>query len=116
VVVEGVGGWRVPLNAEEDVADLALKLKLQVLQVIGLRLDCMNHACLTEESMIASGDNIGGWIANWLVPDLPYGAEVMASLECELGQKALGDLVFRTAQATEPCLDNDRCDRDESCA
>lgn len=113
VVVEGVGGWRVPLNAEEDVADLALKLKLPVLQVVGMRLGCINHARLTQESMLASGVNIGGWIANWLVADLPYGAEVMASLEWKLGQKALAELVFRTAQTIEPSFGGDRWSSDE---
>ena len=113
VVVEGVGGWRVPLNAEEDVADLALKLKLPVLQVVGIRLGCINHARLTQESMIASKVNIGGWIANWLASNLPYGAEVMASLEHELGQKALAELVFQTAQTIERSLDIDRWDSDE---
>lgn len=107
VVVEGVGGWRVPLNADEDVADLALRLSLPVLQVVGIRLGCINHARLTQESMIASEVNLGGWIANWLVPDLPYAAEVMASLDHELGRKALAELAFQTVEIVQPSLDED---------
>jgi hypothetical protein len=63
--------------------------------------------------MIASGVNIGGWIANWLVADLPYGADVMASLEWKLGQKALAELVFRTAQTIKPSFGGDRWNSDE---
>jgi len=57
--------------------------------------------------MIASEVNLGGWIANWLVPDLPYAAEVMASLDHELGRKALAELAFQTVEIVQPSLDED---------
>ncbi len=113
VVVEGVGGWRVPLNAHEDVADLAVMLKLPVLQVVGLRLGCINHARLTHESMIGAGVNVGGWIANWLVPDLLCGAELMASLSHGLGQEAVAELAFQLPGEDGPFSRNDHWNRNE---
>ncbi len=63
-VVEGVGGWQVPLNDEESVADLAVALRLPVILVVGLRLGCINHALLSADSIRASGCELAGWIAN----------------------------------------------------
>ncbi|MBK1694856.1 dethiobiotin synthase [Chromatium weissei] len=64
VIVEGVGGWRVPLTSTQFVSDLALALKLPVILVIGLKLGCINHALLTVESIHASGAHFIGWIGN----------------------------------------------------
>jgi dethiobiotin synthetase len=70
IVVEGVGGWLVPLNEEEGVADLAVALQLPVILVVGLRLGCINHALLTAESIRASGCTLAGWIANTVTPQM----------------------------------------------
>ncbi|MCW8828653.1 MAG: dethiobiotin synthase, partial [Gammaproteobacteria bacterium] len=67
-VVEGVGGWRVPLNDAQTVADLAGAIGLPVILVVGLRLGCINHALLTAESIRASGCTLAGWIANSVEP------------------------------------------------
>ncbi|OQK16984.1 dethiobiotin synthetase [Methyloprofundus sedimenti] len=64
VLVEGVGGWLVPLNAQEDVADLALKLDLPVIVVVGIRLGCINQAKLTFAAIQQSGVQCHGWIAS----------------------------------------------------
>lgn len=64
VVVEGVGGFRVPLAAMIDTADLAQRLGLPVILVVGLRLGCINHALLTAEAIAARGLTLAGWIAN----------------------------------------------------
>ncbi len=64
VVVEGVGGWKVPLNDQETVADLAHMLSLPVILVVGIRLGCINHALLSYEAIIRDGLNIAGWVAN----------------------------------------------------
>ncbi|HET7370431.1 MAG TPA: dethiobiotin synthase [Gammaproteobacteria bacterium] len=64
VVVEGVGGWTVPLNADQSVADLAVALDLPVVLVVGMRLGCLNHALLTAESMRRAGVRCAGWVAN----------------------------------------------------
>lgn len=95
VVVEGVGGWRVPLNPDADVAELAANLGLPVLLVVGLRLGCISHARLTHESILASGVSFGGWIANAVVPDLPYREDIIATLADALGQFPIGSIGFQ---------------------
>jgi dethiobiotin synthetase len=69
VVVEGVGGWRVPLSAGTDVADMAVSLDLPVIMVVGMRLGCLNHALLTAASVEACGARLLGWVANCIEPD-----------------------------------------------
>lgn len=64
VVVEGVGGWLVPLNADQSVADLAKEMGLPVILVVSIRLGCLNHALLTAQSVRALGLPLIGWVAN----------------------------------------------------
>ena len=64
ILVEGVGGWSVPLNETETLADLALGLQLPVIMVVAIKLGCINHALLTAQSIRASGLPIAGWVAN----------------------------------------------------
>ncbi|MDR2637310.1 MAG: dethiobiotin synthase [Zoogloeaceae bacterium] len=75
LILEGVGGFRVPLGARDDdsgdSADLAVALGLPVLLVVGLRLGCINHALLTAEAILARGLPFAGWIANTLPSPLP---------------------------------------------
>lgn len=68
VVVEGVGGFRVPLNRREDTADLAAALGLPVVLVVGMRLGCLSHALLTAEVVAARGLRLAGWVANHIDP------------------------------------------------
>ncbi|MGE0485069.1 MAG: dethiobiotin synthase [Gammaproteobacteria bacterium] len=70
VVVEGVGGWQVPLAEDLDVADLVRALGLPVLLVVGVRLGCINHALLTSAAIAEAGIVCHGWVANVLEPDL----------------------------------------------
>lgn len=70
VFVEGAGGWRVPLTETASVSDFAQKLSWPVLLVVGLRLGCINHACLTVEAMLADGVHVVGWIASYVDPEL----------------------------------------------
>ena len=70
IVVEGVGGWQVPLNATETMADFAVALGFPVILVVGLRLGCLNHALLTAQSLHHSGVRVAGWIANLLDADM----------------------------------------------
>lgn len=81
-VVEGVGGWRVPLNNRETLADLAKELRLPVILVVGLRPGCINHALLSAESILRDGLPVVGWVANLLDPDMPCWEESVATL-CE---------------------------------
>jgi dethiobiotin synthetase len=80
MVVEGVGGWLVPLNERETVADLAAALGLPVVLVVGMRLGCINHACLSAESIRASGLALAGWIANCIDPAMALVRESIAAI------------------------------------
>src|SRR5256885_9915656 len=72
VVVEGAGGFLVPLNATQTGADLAARLGLPIVLVVGMRLGCLNHALLTRRQIEASGFRCAGWVANCIFPDLTH--------------------------------------------
>jgi dethiobiotin synthetase len=80
VVVEGAGGFLVPLNDTQTGADLAQALDLPVLLVVGLRLGCLNHALLTQEAIRARGLRLAGWIANRVDPAMRAADENIATL------------------------------------
>ncbi|MEZ2720775.1 dethiobiotin synthase [Paenalcaligenes hominis] len=67
-VVEGAGGWHVPINDQHCLSDLALTLQLPVILVVGIRLGCINHALLTAQAIQQQGLTLHSWVAN-LVPD-----------------------------------------------
>ena len=90
VVVEGAGGWRVPLNEHEDMADLAQRLNLPVVLVVGLRLGCLNHALLTAESVAHRRLPWAGWIGNHVGASMPLAAENVAALHARLPGPCLG--------------------------
>jgi dethiobiotin synthetase len=90
VVVEGAGGWRVPLGPDGDVADLAAALGLPVLLVVGLRLGCLNHALLTAESIGRRGCRLAGWVGNRVDPRMAVPDENVATLRERLPAPCLG--------------------------
>lgn len=69
-LVEGAGGWRVPINPAETLADLAKALRLPIILVVGVRLGCINHALLTVEAIRNDGLSLAGWIANCIDADM----------------------------------------------
>lgn len=87
LVVEGVGGFCVPLGADWDTADLAVDLGLPVVLVVGLRLGCINHALLTAEAIRARGLRLAGWVGNGIVRDMPWADENVATLREWLRQR-----------------------------
>ncbi|OGA46354.1 MAG: dethiobiotin synthase [Betaproteobacteria bacterium RIFCSPLOWO2_12_FULL_62_13] len=97
VVVEGIGGFCVPLNAREDTADLAQRLALPVLLVVGMRLGCLNHALLTAQAIRAKGLQFAGWIANRIDPTLAAAEWNVAALAERLAAPLLGDIEFMAA-------------------
>ena len=91
LVVEGVGGFCVPLSDDWDSADLALDLQLPVVLVVGLRLGCINHALLTAEAVRARGLMLAGWVGNGVSPAMPWLGENIATLRQRLhGVPCLG--------------------------
>ena len=92
IIVEGVGGFRVPLDETVDTADLAQAFDLPVILVVGLRLGCLNHALLTAEAIRARGLGLAGWIANRIDPAMERWQENIAALESRLATPLLGVL------------------------
>jgi len=84
VVVEGAGGWLVPLDGERTLADVAVHLDLDVVLVVGLRLGCLNHALLTAASVTAHGLRLAGWVACGVDRDVPRTDEQVATLLARL--------------------------------
>jgi dethiobiotin synthetase len=92
VLVEGAGGWQVPLNAEETLADLARLMGLDVVMVVAIRLGCLNHALLTADAIAAAGCTLAGWVANQL-PSPPESAQDnIKSLKSRISSPLLGVL------------------------
>ncbi len=92
VVVEGVGGWQVPLGDETMLPDLARRLKLPVILVVGLRLGCINHALLTASAIKSSGLEFVGWVANQLQPGLEATDDIIETLQGRIDAPLLGVL------------------------
>ncbi|MDT3735281.1 MAG: dethiobiotin synthase [Denitratisoma sp.] len=90
LVVEGAGGFRVPLSDTQDGADLAARLGLPVILVVGLRLGCLNHALLTAEAIRARGLRLAGWIANLVDPAMACVEENVDTLRTRLAAPLLG--------------------------
>lgn len=90
VIVEGVGGFRVPLDDTHDTADLARALGLPVLLVVGMRLGCLNHALLSAEAICARGLELAGWVANQCSRSMPRLQENITALERRLDAPLLG--------------------------
>ena len=87
VVVEGVGGFRVPLTDTHDTADLACALNLPVVIVVGMRLGCISHALLTAEAIAARGLHLAGWVANRVDPDMGFADENIAAIRSRLDRQ-----------------------------
>ncbi|MGD2113272.1 MAG: dethiobiotin synthase [Gammaproteobacteria bacterium] len=108
VIVEGIGGWRVPLGAQATLADLAMLLGLDVILVVGLRLGCLNHALLTAEAIARDGLRLAGWVANCLPPAPEALQENVTALKTRLSAPLLGivpDLATPGVRAVAAALD-----------
>ncbi len=89
-LVEGAGGWRVPLDGEGSLSGLALALGLPVLLVVGIRLGCINHALLTAEAIRHDGLPLAGWVANIVEPQTARLEDTLATLRQRLSAPCLG--------------------------
>ena len=94
LVVEGVGGWRVPLSQQGGVSVLARTLDLPVVLVVGLRLGCLNHALLSAETILGDGLTLAGWIANSVDPAMSRREDNLAALREGIPAPCLGVLPF----------------------
>jgi dethiobiotin synthetase len=97
VVVEGAGGFHVPLSDSSTGADLAQALALPVVLVVGLRLGCLNHALLTAQAIRARGLTLAGWVANRIDPAMQAPQENIAWLQRQLAAPLLADIAYQDA-------------------
>lgn len=97
VIVEGVGGFHVPLGPATDTAQLATRLALPVILVVGMRLGCLNHALLTADAIAARGLKLAGWVANHVDPRMAAADENVRALEQRIAAPLLARIPFARA-------------------
>ncbi|CBL43996.1 Copyrinic acid a,c-diamide synthase:dethiobiotin synthetase [gamma proteobacterium HdN1] len=100
-LVEGAGGWRVPLNERECLSDLAIALRLPVLLVVPIQLGCLNHTLLTAEAIRRDGLTIAGWVANKVSPVYSPSEQNILTLEDRLGLPCLARFPLLSASYTD---------------
>lgn len=96
LIVEGAGGWRLPLNSEQTLADWVVSHKLPVILVVGMKLGCLNHALLTHEAILSDGLNVVGWIANQLQADMPYYQQNLQLLTAKIDAPMIAEIPYQT--------------------
>jgi dethiobiotin synthetase len=97
ILVEGAGGFCVPINRQETMADLAVKLNLPVIMVVGVRLGCINHALMTAGSIKAAGLTLAGWVANRIDPDMLAIEENISTLKSMIKAPCISDVAWGRA-------------------
>ena len=93
-LIEGAGGWRVPLSNQAFLSDLAIALKLPVILVVGVKLGCINHAVLTAEAIINDGLKLAGWVANGINANCSHLEDNLASLKQLMPAPCLGEVPY----------------------
>lgn len=89
-LIEGAGGWRVPLNNFESLSGLPLQLKIPVILVVGLRLGCLNHSLLTAEAIQRDGVQLAGWVGCGIDPQMESVEDNIDALKARLPAPCLG--------------------------
>ncbi|MDD7804563.1 MAG: dethiobiotin synthase [Endozoicomonas sp. (ex Botrylloides leachii)] len=93
-LIEGAGGWRVPINTQHMLSALPKELDIPVILVVGMKLGCLNHATLTAEAIMRDGIKIAGWVANRIDPDMLYYEENLKTLHRLIPAPCLGNIPF----------------------
>ena len=96
-LIEGAGGWAVPINEQQMWADVVRLMDIPVLLIVGMTLGCINHALLTERAIIADNCVLHGWIANPLDPDMLAYEENLETLKAQMKSPFLGELSINQA-------------------
>lgn len=94
VILEGAGGWRVPLNTRETMAGLAAQLSMPVILVVGVKLGCINHALLTVEAIVRDGLKLAGWVANHIDPEMASSFDSIETLKAAINAPLIGEVPF----------------------
>ena len=93
-LVEGIGGWRVPLNESETLVDLVRALALPVILIVGMRLGCINHALLSVEAILADDVELRGWVANRIDPGYEHAEDTISTLIHKIPAPLLGQVPY----------------------
>ena len=110
VVIEGAGGWLVPLDEKHALADFAKRVKADVILVVGLRLGCLNHALLTEQAIAHSGLKLAGWVANGIDPHFERASDNVRALQERLKAPLLGVVPRKTGITAADAAEQIRVD------
>lgn len=97
LLIEGAGGWRLPINDEQYLSQFVQQNQIPVILVVGMCLGCLNHAVLSYESIIADGLPVVGWIANQCVEKMPFYNENIESLQRLIDAPLLAEVAFQQA-------------------
>ncbi len=89
-LIEGAGGWLVPVNDSETLADLGIALQTPVILVVGMRLGCINHSLLTAAAIQQAGLPVAGWVANTIDPDMAVHDENIEAIAERIDAPLLG--------------------------
>jgi dethiobiotin synthetase len=100
-VIEGAGGWRVPISHRELLSQYAKELKLPVLMVVGVQLGCLNHSLLTAEAIMNDGLTIAGWVANIIDKNMVAAEENIQTLQHFLPGPCIGVIPFQQNPSTD---------------
>ncbi|GLR64987.1 dethiobiotin synthase [Marinospirillum insulare] len=100
-LIEGAGGWRVPINNQAFLSDLAIALNLPVILVVGVKLGCINHALLTAQAISSDGLKLAGWVANVIDPNCARLKEVLATLKKQISAPCLGQVPYLEEPSAE---------------
>jgi len=103
-IVEGAGGWLVPLNESESMADIPKAFGLDVILVVGIRLGCINHALLTVDAIQQSGNQLAGWVANIIDPKMLMTNENILTLKDRIRAPLLGTLPYMDTNEVSTAL------------
>jgi len=109
-LVEGAGGWRVPLNSRELLSELPKMLGLPIIMVVGMRLGCINHALLTAEAIARDGLALAGWVANSVGEDMACLEENIATIKSYLRAPCLGEVPFLAQLSPEAIANYLHCE------
>ncbi len=105
VIVEGAGGWKVPLADELSFDDVALTLGLPVILVVGMKLGCINHALLTEEAILNKGCRLAGWVANSTTANFEQLQDNMDALKKRMQSPCIGAFSYKDSAENNTDLD-----------
>ena len=94
VLVEGAGGWRVPVSDTDCLSSWVQQEQLPVVLVVGIKLGCLSHALLTLDAIKADGLSVVGWLANRINPGTEHYADIIAMLEHKIDAPKIGEIPY----------------------